>query len=524
MIDEREKARFVKFISLLNDPKQGTRKHPVRITWMPWQLEIMTSIMCDFDENGNRLIREAYIEICRKNGKTTMLAALCLYQLFCCDDMGQEIYSIANSRDQAGVLFQMMASMIRSNPALLKRCRISDSKKAIARPDTDSFYKALSSDASTAHGLNPSFVVADEVHEMKSRELFDTMKSGMGARAAATLVTITTAGDRPIDGNLCWDLHVYAKKLIEGSVENPHYFAAIFAADEDDDIFSEDVWKRANPALGYHRNIEEFREYARLAREIPSVERSFRRLYLGQWLSADESWVSFQSWLASEGDVDREALKGRKCYAGLDLSSTTDITALVLVFPEVGEERFRCLPFFWIPQSKMFDRKDGVDYFAWEQQGLINVCPGEVIDYNYVIREIERLNEEYNIQEIAYDRWGASKLRIDLEERGFTMVEFGQGYASMSPPMKELVRLVLEKKMEHGGNPILNWMAQNMVAEVDASENMKPSKKLSTNRIDGMVALIMGLDRAIKWMQSADVYERRAPRSISIDKKQGVSR
>ena len=516
MIDEKKKERFVRFISLLIDPKGGTKKNPKYIKWMPWQLELMSDIMCSVDDDGLRLVREAYIEICRKNGKTTMLAAICLYQLFCEPDMGQEIYSIANSRDQASILFQMMAAMIRANPALLKRCRIMESKKQITRPDTESFYRALSADASTAHGLNPNFVVADEIHEMKSRELFDTMKSGMGSRAVATLVSITTAGEKPVEGNLCWDTHQYAKKIIDGSVVNPRFYAAIFAADMDDDIYDESVWKKANPALGYHRNIEEFREYARLAKEIPSVERSFRRLYLGQWLSSDEVWVSYQSWLASAGTVDLERLKGRKCYAGLDLSSTTDITALVLVFPEQGEEKFAVLPFFWIPQAKLVDRKDGVDYFSWSEQGFVNVCEGEVIDYNYVIGKLEELSKEYNIREVAYDRWGAAKLRVDLEDRGFTMIDFGQGYQSMSPPMKELVRLVLEQKLAHGNNPVLNWMANNLIVESDAAGNMKPSKAKSTNKIDGMVALIMGLDRAIKWAQNASIYERRAPRSITV--------
>lgn len=516
LIDEAEKKRFIAFISLLNDPKAGTKKNPVKIKWLPWQFEHMCNIMCRVDAHGKRLVKESYVEVPRKQGKTTMLAAMLLYMLFMKDSRGQELYSAANSRDQASLIFNMMCSMIRSNPALMKRCRIYESKKMISRPDTESFFRALSADSSTAHGLNPSFVVYDELHEAKSRDLYDVLKTGMGAREEPLFVTITTAGEAPIAGNVCWELHEYARKIIEGSVENDKFYPVIYAASEDDDIYDEATWYKANPSLGYHRKIEEFREQARIAKDVPAAERAFKRLYLNMWIGSDDSWVSFSSWLKTAGVVDPEALNGRRCYAGLDLSSTQDITAFVLMFPMDGDDEYVTIPFFWIPQDKLLDRKDGVDYYMWSEQGYVDVCPGSVIDYKYIIHKIEALSKEYNIQEIAYDRWGAAKLRIDLEERGFTMVEFGQGYASMSPPMQELVRLVLDKNLAHGNNPVLNWMASNMVAETDAAGNIKPSKAKSVNKIDGMVALIMGLDRAIKWKQNANVYERRAPRSVNL--------
>ena len=512
MFDKERADHAIKFIELLKHTKGKWAGH--RFILEPWQKEIVRNLFGTLNPNGARQYRTAYIEIPRKNGKTELAAAIALYLLFADKEMGAEIYSAAADRDQASLVFHVAADMIRQEPRLLERCRILDSTKRVIVPSTNSFYRVLSADAYTKHGLNTHGVIFDELHAQPNRDLWDVLTTGGGTRTQPLVFAITTAGyDR---NSICWEQHDYAEKILKGIIKDPTFYAVIYRADEDDDWTDEKVWHKANPALGIFRSLDEMSSLFEKAQNVPSLQNTFRRLYLNQWTAQETRWLDMKYWDQCSYAVDQDYLKGRECYAGLDLASTTDIAAFVMVFRD--NEIFYVMPRFWIPQEDMIERsrRDRVPYEAWVQEGLIIATEGNVIDYAGIEKEIEALGEIYNIKEIAYDRWGAVQISQDLSAMGFTVVPFGQGYKSMSPPTKELLKLVMSRRVQHGGNPVLRWMADNMIVDTDPAGNVKPNKAKSTEKIDGMVALIMGLDRAIRHegAEVKSIYEGRGVLSI----------
>jgi phage terminase large subunit-like protein len=460
-------------------------------------------------DNGTRRYRTAYIEIPRKNGKSTMSAGIALLLLFADDEPGAEVYSAAADRDQAGIVFEEAKRMVEASPELSSRAEVY--KRSIIVPGTYSAYRVLSADAYTKHGLNAHGVVFDELHAQPSRELWDVLTTSTGARRQPLVVAITTAGfDRQ---SICWEQHEYARQVTEGIIKDPAFFAYVKAADQDEDWLDEQVWFKANPNLDVTVKMDYLRNEARKAQMTPAYQNTFRRLHLNQWTQQETRWLSLDAWDVCGAPFDSKLLEGAPCYGGLDLASSSDIASLVLCFPsEPGEEeRYAWLPFFWIPEENMIERvrKDRVPYDAWVREGLITATEGNVIDYGYIIRDIESLGERYDIREIAFDRWGAFQMSQALEGAGFTLVGFGQGFASMADPTKELLRLVLGQKLAHGGHPVLRWMADNMMVSTDAAGNVKPNKAKSREKIDGIVAGIMGLDRAIRHEAAGSVYEER---------------
>lgn len=460
--------------------------------------------------DGTRRYRTAYIEVPRKNGKSTMAAGIGLYLLYADDEPGAEVYSAAADRDQANIVFDEAKRMTESAPPLIKRAQVF--KRSIIVPGTYSAYRVLSADAYTKHGLNAHGVVVDELHAQPTRDLVDVLVTSTGARRQPLTVFITTAGyDRE---SICWEYHEYARQVLEGIIDDPTFLAVIYAAEQDDDWLDEDVWAKANPNLGVTVKRDYLRNEARRAKQTPAYQNTFRRLHLNQWTQQEARWLPLEAWDACNTPVNESLLKGAPCYGGLDLASTSDIASFVLDFPsEPGEEEHHAwLGFFWIPEENMVERarKDRVPYDAWVRQKLIAATEGNVIDYAYIVRDIEALGERFNIQEIAFDRWGAFQVSQALEGAGFTMVGFGQGFASMAGPTKELLRLVLDGKLAHGGQPVLRWMADNMVVSTDAAGNVKPNKAKSHEKIDGIVAGIMALDRATRHQnKKRSVYETR---------------
>lgn len=503
----REAAqRAVSFIEHLKHTKGKWAGVPFIMP--PWQRRIIEEIFGLVNRDGTRQVRTAYVEIPRKNGKSELAAGVALKLLFADDEEGAEIYGAAKDRDQASVVFNVAAQMVRKSPALMKRCEIIDSQKRIVVPRTGSFYRAIPADAAGSHGFNASGIIFDELHTQPNRELWDVLTTSSGARSQPLTFAITTAGyDR---NSICWEQHLYAEQVLKGVIDDPTFYAVVYAAPEDADWRDERVWYACNPALGDFRNIDEMRTMARKAEQVPALQNTFRRLYLNQWTSQEKRWLDLAAWDATAGMVEPDELIGRRCYAGLDLSSTTDITALVLIFP-MDDGTFKVLPYFWIPAENMRERvnRDRVPYDVWAQQGFITATAGNVVDYGGILQLLVHLSEQFNIEEIAYDRWGATQLSQQLEDEGFTVVPMGQGFASMSPPTKELMNLVLAKRLQHGGNPVLRWMADNMVVKEDPAGNLKPDKGKSTQRIDGMVALIMALDRAVRHGDTKSVYEER---------------
>jgi phage terminase large subunit-like protein len=472
---------------------------PERAEWLPILLD------------QPRTFRRAFIEIPRKNGKSELAAGVACYLLFADGEVGGEVYGAAKDKDQAEIVFNVARDMVNASPALTRKALVVDSRKRIVHRTTRSVYRAIPADAAGSHGFNASGVVLDEVHTQPNRELYDVLTTSMGARKQPLVFAITTAGhDR---NSLCYTLHDYALKVISGVIVDPTFFAYVMAAPETADWRDEAVWAACNPALGVFRGIEDMRVLAREAENMPAAENAFRNLYLNQWTSQAVRWLPLHKWDQGATPIDLEALRGRACYGGLDLASTTDIAALLLLFPPLAPgDTYTALARFWIPAENMRERvrRDRVPYDVWAKDArYVTATEGNVISYDAILAGIDELAQVYDIKEIGFDRWGATMLVQKLQDAGMTVVPIGQGFASMSPPTKELLNIVLDQRLQHGGHPVLRWMADNVVVELDPAGNIKPSKSKSSEKIDGIVALIMALDRATRSESTVSVYEER---------------
>lgn len=512
-IDEKGQAladRAVAFINSLKHTKGVW--YGKNFELLPWQDKIVRDIFGTIKPNGYRKYNTAYVEIPKKQGKSELAAAIALY-LTCGDgEYGAEVYGCAADRQQASIVFDVAVEMINQCPALKKRCKILASQKRIVYLPLKSFYQVLSAESYTKHGLNVHGVIFDELHAQPNRALYDVMLTGSGdARKQPLYFLITTAGtDR---NSICWEVHQKAEDVIKGKKNDPTFYPVIYGIKDDDDWTDEKNWYKANPSLDITVDIEKIRAAFNNAKENPAEENLFRQLRLNQWVKQSVRWMPMDKWNLCSFPVDKERLKGRLCYGGLDLSSTTDITAFVLIFPPEDEDgKYEVLPFFWLPEEslELRVRRDHVPYDTWKAKGLIMTTEGNVVHYGFIEKFIEELGTQYNIKEIAYDRWGAVQMVQNLEGMGFTIVPFGQGYKDMSPPSKELMKLVLEKKIAHGGNEVLEWMVDNIYIKTDPAGNIKPDKEKSTEKIDGAIALIMALDRAIRHNgQPESIYNQR---------------
>jgi len=447
--------------------------------------------------DGTRRYRTAYIEIPRKSGKSTLCAGIALYLLFADGEPGAEVYSAAADREQAAIVFEMAREMAQARPALRDRAKFY--KRAIVVPNTMSSYKVLSAEAYSKHGLNASGIIFDELHAQPSRELWDVLTTSTGARRQPLVCAITTAGyDRH---SICYEQHDYAVKVRDGIIKDDAFLPVIFAADEGADWTSPETWARAHPGLGVSLKAEYMAAECEKARQLPSYENTFKRLLLNIWTEQDTRWLPLETWDAAA--CAAPDLTGCECFAGLDLASTTDVAALVLLFPVGGKLYVR--PHFWVPQDRIRGRtsRDRVPYDVWVREGLIEATDGAVIDYDVIRRRIGELSEQYRIREIAIDRWNSTQLATQLQGDGFTVIAFGQGFASMAAPTKELERRLIGRELAHDGNAVLRWMASNVTVAQDPAGNMKPDKAKSTEKIDGIVALVMALGRQMVATEAA---------------------
>lgn len=501
----------VNFIECLSHTKGKWSGKPFEL--IDWQEQIIRDIFGTLKPNGYRQFNTAYIEIPKKMGKSELAAAVAL--LLCCGDGEEraEVYGCAADRQQASIVFEVAADMVRMSPALSKRVKILSATKRIVFQPTNSFYQVLSAEAYSKHGFNIHGVVFDELHTQPNRKLFDVMTKGSGdARTQPLYFLITTAGSDT--KSICYETHQKAKDLLEGRKVDPTFYPVIYGADESDDWTDPKVWKKANPSLGITVGVDKVKAACESAKQNPAEENTFRQLRLNQWVKQAVRWMPMDKWDKCAFAVNEEDLLGKVCYGGLDLSSSIDITAFVLVFPpEDEDDKYVVLPYFWLPEETLNLRvnRDHVPYDVWEKQGYLKTTEGNVVHYGFIEKFIESLGEKYNIREIAFDRWGAVQMVQNLEGMGFTVVPFGQGFKDMSPPTKELMKLTLEEKVAHGGHPVLRWMMDNIFIRTDPAGNIKPDKEKSTEKIDGAVATIMALDRAIRCGNdtSASVYDGR---------------
>lgn len=475
----------------------------------PWQQAIVGCAFGWKRPDGKRRYREVFEYVPRKNGKSTMLGGLVNLVAFCDDEPGAQIYSAAAEREQAALIYRQAKGMILNNPELNAKARIYATFKSIEYP-RGVVYKALSADADTKHGFNTHFVCVDELHAQPNRDLVDVLVTSTGSRRQPLVWYITTADfDRE---SICNEKYDYACKVRDGVVEDPAFLPAIYEASVDDDWAAPAVWRKANPNLGVSVGEDYLRRECQRAKETPTYENTFKRLHLNIRTQNDVRWLRLEDWDRCAGAVDEFALAGRVCFGAFDLSSKIDLTAFVLVFPPSDDDpMWRILPRFWIPgdNARKRERRDRVPYETWQRQGFVNFTEGNVVDYEAVKAQIMADARTFSLQDIAYDPWNATQIALQLQEDGANVVEFRQGYVSFSEPTKELEKLVMAGKVAHGGNPVLRWMASHVMVESDPAGNLKPSKKKSTERIDGIVAACMAIGRALLTPDIGSVYDRR---------------
>jgi phage terminase large subunit-like protein len=525
VFDEKKSTRAINFFErLLSHTKGVYSKKPFILH--PWEYQIVHDVFGTVKQDGTRQYNTVYIEIGKKNGKTELGAGLALYGLVADGEAGAEIYSAASTRDQASICYNVAAQMVRNCPWVKSHFRIHNSTKVItSKSDFGSFYKAISADADIQDGINPHIAIFDELHRQKNRNLYDVLYRGMSTRKQPLLVMLTTAGVVG-ESELAWDMHEYARQILQGVFKDPSFYPVIYGLDETDDWTDEGHpakydkkgkciapaagWYKANPALGQYLQLDKIREEAEKAKRVPSEQNGFRRFRLSQWVSQETRWITSREWETCSEPFDAGSFVGSSCYAGMDLSTSRDITAYVKVFERDGF--FHLIPQFWVPEEEITQRLGRGDnrYEVWRKQGLLNVTSGNVIDFRVVRQQIEQDSTIYEIKEVAHDPWNATEITQNLMDFGLTMVPIRQGFQSMSPAAKGFEQLILDGRLRHGNNPVLNWMMDCTNLRQDPSGNIKPVKPdrlKSSKRIDGIIAAIMGCHRALIREQKENVYQ-----------------
>lgn len=504
MFDADEAKRACDFFPMMLTHVKG---YDGAFKLQPWQAEIVSNLFgWKNKKTGLRRYRHAYVEVPRKNGKTTLMAGIMLYMLLVDGERGAEVYSAATTREQAGLLYEISSKMVRSNPLLEKRCKPLDSKKRLI--NGDSYYQACSAEAGPIHGTNPHCVIFDELHEQPNGRLWEAFQTGFGSRDQPLFISITTAGhDR---SSICWQQHQYAKAVIEDPNVDERFLGVIFGADQDDDWTAEETWEKANPSLDISLRRDFLASECAKAQEIPAFENSFRRLHLNQWTEQESRVIPMRSWDECEGEFSAEELHGRTCYAGLDLASTRDVTAFVLVFPE-DDGGVTVLPWFWIPQDNI-DKRAGQDkrvVQAFAKQGCIETTEGNEVDVLYLADRISEICDPFDVQYIGFDAWNSTGVVQLLKERGVTdrmLVKMPQTFSTYNEPLKKLLSWLGSGKFQHDGNAVLRWMASNTAGKEDPSGNLRPDKSKSADKIDGICAMLMGMALEIHHGGDSSVY------------------
>lgn len=512
--DQEAAGRVLEFFSLLKHSKGKWAGSFFVLE--PWEQFILWVLFGWKRKDGTRRFRIALIEIARKNGKSTLAAGIGIYLAFADGEAGARVYSAATKRDQARIVHGEAIQMVKKNPALRKYIKVF--RDNLHMVETDSLYEPLGADTQSDEGLNLHGGIIDELHAHKTRDMWDILETSISSRTQPLIVAITTAGtDRR---SICYEKHDYTCRVLEGfqdgSFVDDEWFGIIYSLDEEDKEHWQDerLWIKANPNLGVSKTAEGMRKMIKRAAQMPASQNSILRRELNMWVHGENKWMDMDAWRRCAGEVSAIKLpgnlKGEICYGGLDLSSTRDLTAQILVFPktEGGERVFDVIARFWLPEEAILPRtQEGTHYEAWVREGWIEATTGNVLDYEFVYAQIEQDYNDFNVRRMAYDRWGAPNVAQILENMGLTVVPFGQGFGSISAPMKELERLILGGKIRHGNNPVLTWMMDNVVARLDPAGNIKPDKEKSKEKIDGVVALIMALDQATRGESSGETNE-----------------
>lgn len=504
MFSDARASRAAKFFESLRHTKG--KFYGESFSLLDWQRSLVRDVYGTVDEQGNRLYKFVYLEIPKKNGKSEIAAGAGLFHLFADGERNGEVYGCAADRAQASIVFDVAVDMIDQVPALAKRAKLTRSQKIITDKISGSVYKVLSAEAFTKHGLNVSACIFDELHAQPNRELWDVMTFGAGdARRQPIWWIITTAGDDPDRVSIGWEQHEYAQKIIAGDVVDKTWYPVIYGY-EGDAIYAEENWKAANPSLGSTITIESVREAAEKAKLKPADERLFRWLRLNQWITTKlTTWLPLNEFDNTIGEWNRMDLIGLDCYLGLDLSSTTDLTAISLIFPPQGTQLdWRVIWDAWIPAENMRERvqKDHVPYSQWARDGWIIPTDGNVVDYNRVEEKILEYQKLYNIIEVDADRAFATMLLQRLETAGLTCVDVPQTFATLTDPLNQTEVLLKERKMTHEANPVARWcfgntsIAKNGQGFIKFVKEHKGKHVIRTKRIDLTAAWINAMARA----------------------------
>ena len=478
------------------------------MTLEPWQAFVLGSIFGWTRPDGMRRFRVAYIEIPRKNGKSTLGGIVALYLAFVDGEPGAEVYCAATKREQARIVFETCRQMVRLAPALSRRIEVRE--HALVQPATACTLQPVSADASTMDGLNVHGAVIDELHAHRTSAVVDVLETATAARRQPLQCELTTAGIG--QASVCWRHHDYSARLLDASAQaitDDAWFGFIAGADPGDAFDDPAVWQKANPNYGISVKREYLEEKARKASQFASAQNVFMQKHLDLWTEQAERWIDMREWDQCSGAI-RSAPGTRPAYGGLDLAQTRDFAAFaVAVIAEDGAIEF--LLRFWMPEARVRDRaamsaQAREQLQAWIDAGHVRVTPGNVTDFAVIRQEVLQLAETWRLVEVGFDPWNALQLSLELEQAGLQMAVCRQGFASMANPMAEFSSRIREGRIRHGAQPVLRWMAGNMVALTDINGNQRPDRKRAVDKIDGIVAALMALDRALRH-QTASAYD-----------------
>ena len=494
--DPDEAAKVCKFIELLPHTKGQLAGQKIRLE--PWQIWILTTVFgWRRTADGGRRFRRVYIEVPRGNAKSTLSSGVALYCLLADKDPGAEVYSFATTRDQAGIVFNDAKRMVQQTASLRSHFGVEVLSHALYVPKTNSTFQAKSADGSTLDGLNTHLAVVDELHAHRTRAVYDVVETSLGKRVNSLMWVITTAGFDT--SGICYEVRTMVRNVLNRSVVDESQFGIIYGLDEGDDWKSLAALEKANPNWGVSVMPEVVTSLQKKAIAIPSAAGNFMAKHLDVWCSAASGWMNMPAWnKCAREELRREDFEGEPCYIGLDLGSKSDMTAKVLMFPREdrdGRTYFVTFADFYLP-SRAIETSPNSQYRGWVEQGLIRVTEGAMTDFNVVEEDIREDLSRYSVQSIAYDPWQATQLISSLEDSGAPLVECRMTVQQISEPMKTLEALVLDGRIQHDGNPCLTWMMGNVVAKVDAKDNIFPRKERYEQKIDGPVAMIIALSAA----------------------------
>lgn len=483
------------FIERLPHVKGPLAGEPIKLE--PWQVFILSTVFGWVKSDGKRRFRRSYIEVPRGNAKSTLSSGVALYMLAADGEGGAEVYSLATTRDQARIVFGDAQSMARRCPGFRNRFSVTVGAHNMHILASGSKFEALSAEGSTLDGLNIHFGCIDELHAHKTRTVYDVVETGTGKRDNSLLWVITTAGSNR--AGICYEVRTFVSKLLDGILEDDSQFGIIYGLDDDDDWTSKQALIKANPNWGISVRPEILGPLQAKAMQLPSAVNNFKTKHLNEWVNADTAWMDMRAW---DGCADSDLLigqfTGRRCWAGLDLASKTDVAALVLVFEHPDRlGSYAVFGKYYLPEETV-QASGNSQYPGWMRSGRLTVTPGNVIDFSWIEADLMELANSFDLQAIAFDPFQATQLSTRMLAEGLPMIEVRPTVLNFSEPMKALEALVLQRKLIHDGDPVLTWMASNVVAHLDIKDNIYPRKERPENKIDGIVALIMALSRAIK--------------------------